>query len=433
MFYRKYFKYIIPSMISFTLTGMYSIVDGYFIGQTVGDVGLAAVNIAWPAASLTYAIGTGLGMGGSVISSIQRGEGKDEKAQKTIGISFALIIIAALSVTVFMLCFADIIVGVLGAEGQVHDYSSIYLRILAIGALAQIEGCGMIPIVRSLEKPLLAMGAMVFGGVMNIFLDWLFVMEFHMGVVGAAIATITGEAAAAIILIVFFMKKKNRIPLAYFKLKLATVRDIIRIGVSPFGLSILPSVSILLINLQAVRLGGDTAVAAYAVISYVLSIIQLVIQGISEGSQPLLSYNFGAGNKDIVFRTARLTFSINISMGILGAALLIIFSQNIAVLYNTGAQTTEILLSAIPFFAAAMPLYGFSRTSADYLYAVNRPYAASAMVYSEGLLLMPGLLMILPVFFKLQGVWCASVTTQTILLVLGILLLTGKIRAKKKK
>ncbi len=433
MFYKQYFKYIIPSMISFTLTGMYSIVDGYFIGQTVGDIGLAAVNIAWPAAALTYAIGTGLGMGGSVISSIERGKGKDEQARNTIGISFCLIIIAAIFVTVFMLCFADIIVGLLGAEGQVHDYSSIYLRILAIGSLAQIGGCGMIPIIRSLGKPLLAMGAMVFGGIMNIFLDWLFVMKFNMGVVGAAIATIAGEAAAALILIVFFIKKKNRIPLAYFKLKLAAVKDIIRIGVSPFGLSILPAVSILLINLQAVRLGGDTAVAAYAVISYVLSIIQLVIQGISEGSQPLLSYNFGAGNRALVSKTARLTFSINISMGILGAALLIIFSKNIAVLYNTGVETTQILLSAIPFFAAAMPLYGFSRTSADYLYAINRPYAASTMVYSEGLLLMPVLLMLLPVFFKLNGVWYASVTTQIILLVLGILLLTGRLNIRKKQ
>ena len=256
-------------------------------------------------------------------------------------------------------------------------------------------------------------------------------MELSMGVRGAALATILGEAVTAIPFVLFFFMKKNRIPMSRFRLKYDTVKEILKIGISPFGLTILPSVSILLINLQALRMGGDTAVAAYAVISYVLSIIQLIIQGISEGVQPILSFNTGKGERAVVLKTARLTFSINIAAGLLGAAGLIYFCSDIAFLYNTGPETTELLLSIMPVFAAAMPLYGFSRTSADFLYAVNRPFGASLMVYSEGLVLMPVLLIILPGIFGLGGVWAAPLTPQTLLLILGLFLLFKSPGTKK--
>lgn len=431
MFYRNYFKYIIPSMISFTLTGIYSIVDGYFIGQTLGDAGLAAVNLAWPVASVTYALGAGLGMGGSVISSIRRGEGKPEASRGTIGITFSLILITALTVTALIFGLSDIILTAMGAEGLTRTYGIIYLRTLALGAAAQIGGCGLMPIIRSLGKPVTVMISMIAGCMVNIILDWYLVMKLSMGVRGAALATISGEAVTAIPFVLFFLLKKNRIPLSCFRLKSETVKEILKIGISPFGLTILPSVSILLINLQALRMGGDTAVAAYAVISYVLSIIQLIIQGISEGTQPILSFNTGKGEKAVVLKTARLTFSINIAAGLLGAAGLIHFCGHIAFLYNTGPETTELLLSIMPVFAAVMPLYGFSRTSADFLYAVNRPFGASLMVYSEGLVLMPVLLIILPGIFGLGGVWAAPLTTQTLLLILGLFLLFKSPGTKK--
>lgn len=431
MFYKNYFKYIIPSMIAFTLTGIYSIVDGYFIGQTVGDIGLAAVNLAWPVAAVTYAIGTGLGMGGSVVSSLRRGEGDKLNADKAIGVSFSLIITASLVVTMLIYGFAEILITLMGAEGLTKEYAVIYLRTLALGAAAQIGGCGLMPIIRSLGRPVLAMASMVAGCIVNIVLDWYFVMILNWGVRGAGLATILGEAVTAVPFVIFFLLKTNRIPLSYIRFKAKVIKEILKIGVSPFGLSILPSLAILLVNIQALKLGGDIAVAAFAVISYVLSIIQLMIQGISEGAQPLLSFNTGAGNKEIVRKTAKLTFSINIAIGTLGAVLLIIFCEEIAFLYNTGENTTAMLISMMPILASTAPLYGFSRTTADFLYAINRPYGASLMVYSEGLLLMPALLFILPSFLDLSGVWSAPITTQCILLVIGAFLLTRKNDIKK--
>ncbi|MDO4482202.1 MAG: MATE family efflux transporter [Bacillota bacterium] len=431
MFYKNYLKYIIPSVISFTLTGIYSIVDGYFIGQTVGDLGLAAVNLAWPVASVTYAAGAGLGMGGSVISSIRRGEGRFAESNNTIGTAFSMIIITAVAVTAFIFSFADIIITAMGAEGLTREYGILYLRTLAMGAAFQIGGCGLMPIIRSLGKPVGVMISIIAGCIVNIVMDWYLVMHLSMGVRGAALATISGEAVSAVPFVIFFLIKKNRLPVSCLKLKAGIVRKILKIGISPFGLTILPSISILLINLQALRMGGDTAVAAYAVISYVLSIIQLIIQGISEGAQPILSFNTGKGERPVVLKTAALTFAINIAVGLTGAVCLIYFSGTIAFLYNTGPETTMLLLEIMPVFAAVMPLYGFSRTTADFLYAVNRPFGASVIVYSEGLILMPALLIILPELFGLSGVWAAPLTTQSILLVLGLFLLFKRSGTKK--
>jgi len=431
MFYKNYFRYIIPSMIAFTLTGIYSIVDGFFIGQAVGDIGLAAVNLAWPVAAVTYAVGTGLGMGGSVVSSIKRGEGKSEEARKTIGTSFAMIIVASITVTLLIFCFAEPLISLMGAEGLTKEYAVIYLKTLAIGAAAQIGGCGLMPIIRSLGRPMLAMTAMVAGCIANIVLDWYFVMILGWGVKGAGLATILGEFLTAIPFVIFFLLKNNRISINCIRLKLNIAKEILKIGISPFGLSILPSFITLLINLRALELGGDIAVAAFGVIAYVMSIIQLMIQGISEGSQPMLSFNTGSGNTAIIKKTAKLTFTINILTGFAGAAVLILFSDKIAFLYNTGPETTMILLVAMPMFAATMPLYGFSRTAADYLYAINRPYSASLMVYSEGLLFMPVLILILPEVFLLTGVWACPLTTQCILLILGLYLIFRKKDIKK--
>ncbi len=423
MFYKNYFKYIIPSMISFTLSGLYSIVDGLFIGQSVGDLGLAAINIAWPVASVTYAVGTGLGMGGSVVSSIFRGKEKPDDVRHSVANCLTMLIIACVLITAALFFFAPVLMRLFGAEGITYEYSLTYLRTLAIGATCQIFGCGILPILRSSGKPVMAMAAIVTSCVINIVLDWLFVMKLGMGVSGAAWATIIGEGFAMLMLPVYFIDRNNRFPVSYMKLKGGLVKHILKIGISPFGLTILPSVSILLINFQAIRLGGDCAVAAYSAIAYLLSVIQLLVQGVSEGSQPILSYNTGAGNRINVRKAARLTFSINIGIGVLGAIILICFSGKIGYMFNLGSETMTIMLQALPLLAAAMPLYGFSRTTADYLYAINRPFPSTVMIYSEGLLLMPALLIILPKLFNLWGVWISTPAAQVVLLILGMILI----------
>ena len=426
MFYKNYFRYTIPSMISFTLTGIYSIIDGLFIGQKVGYLGLAAVGIAWPIAAVTYAIGEGLGMGGSVISSIRRGEGKERESREAIGNSMTMILISAVLVTILVYNLAGTLTSLIGADEGTHDLATIYLRTLSLGAIAQIGYCGLLPIVRSLGHPVLAMVSVVTGCIINIVLDWLFVWVFLWGVRGAALATISGEFVTALPLVVFFLKKENRIPGNCFRVRPHILKHILRIGVSPFGLSVLPSLSIILLNLQVVRHGGDTALAAYSIVGYVLSIVQLMVQGVSEGAQPMLSYNTGSGDRKMVRRTARLTYAINLGIGLAGGLTLLFFIRTIAVLYNAGPETTAVLLQAMPYFTLVMPLYGFSRCTVDYLYATDRSGGASLMVYLEGLVLMPGFALLLPSLLGLKGVWLVAIFAQTILLTLGLYLLFGR-------
>ncbi len=430
MFYKNYFRYIIPSMISFTLTGIYTIIDGLFIGQKVGYLGLAAVGIAWPVAAITYAIGEGLGMGGSVISSIRRGEGREQDSKEAIGCSMSMILISAITVTITVYALAGVLTRLIGADAGTHEMATVYLRTLSIGAIAQIGYCGLLPIVRSLGRPVLAMVSVVTGCIVNIVLDWLFVWVFLWGVRGAALATISGEFVTLIPLAVFFLMRNNRIPAGCFRIRLGILKHILRIGVSPFGLSILPSLAIIIMNLQVVKNGGDTALAAYSIIGYVLSIVQLMVQGVSEGAQPMLSFNTGSGDRALVRKTARLTYAINLGIGIIGGLLMLFCIRGIALIYNAGPATTEVLLQAMPFFTCVMPLFGFSRCTADYLYATDRSGGASLMVYLEGLVLMPGFALLMPSLLGLTGVWLAPVCAQLILLCLGLRLLFGHKKTK---
>lgn len=290
---KKFFQYIFPSMCSFLLTGIYSIVDGIFIGNAIGDNGLAAINIAWPLLALLSALGTGIGMGTSVLMSLNLGAGKQENARKAEGTGITLLLLSGLILLGFLVVFGTPLLKLLGAKDQILPLGQTYLHYCLIGCLIQVFATGTLPVMRSLGSTIFAMASMATGCCTNIFLDWLFIAKLDLGLKGAAIATVTGQFITLLFCLYFYSRPGHRIPLSYLRLNKNHIKSIFKIGVSPFGLTYLPAVTIIFMNLQTLKYGGTEAVSAYAVLAYVLSFLELAIQGISDGSQPLLSYSKG--------------------------------------------------------------------------------------------------------------------------------------------
>ncbi|SHO42996.1 MATE family efflux transporter [Anaerocolumna xylanovorans] len=419
---KQFWKYILPSMITFLVTGIYVSVDGFFVGRTVGDVGLASINVAWPLAALILDIGTGIGMGGSVNISNYMGAGDKKRADKAFGNTLVALLLSSLVITAFLLLFGKPLLRLMGAEGEILTLGSEYIKILACGAVVQVFATGVTPLLRNQNKPMIAMSLMLMNFTIDTVLSGVFVMLLGFGVRGAALATLVGQFITCIPALFILFKKESRIPSSCYKLEKNMLCHIAKVGIPVFGLSFIPSLTILIINRQAVTYGGTTAIAAFAVISYVLSIGQLLLQGVGEGTQPLISFYYGAKNPQAVKTFRKWTYAMAFVIGILATAAIILLRNPIADFFGVSGETARVLQTALPLCALSLPLYAFSRVTTEYFNAVKKSRNAAVMVYGEAFVLLPLAAFILPKIFGINGVWIAVALVQLLLLFTGIFL-----------
>ncbi|BDE95811.1 MATE family efflux transporter [Raoultibacter timonensis] len=429
---REYLKYIVPTMLTFTLASVYSIVDGVFVGHAVGDAGLAGINVAFPLVALVMAVGTGIGMGGGVISSIARGAGDDAKSRRAVGTTFLMLIIAAVPIMAALIVLAEPILTALGGRGETLDQAVSYISVIAWGVPFQIFVTGCTPLIRNQGKVAYAMAVQVFAGLMNVALDFVFVILMGWGTAGAAAATVASQIAAFVLVAAFFLLKRNRIAMADLRIDKAIAAHVLKLGMAPFGLTLLPEATVVAINVNAVAYGGETAVAAYAVISYTACVIQMLIQGIGDGSQPLISKHYGQGDVDGVRRFRNTNYLIAVSIGILGLAAMFVFREQIPHLFGASGEAASLIAWALPIFSVAYVFYGFTHASTSYFYAVDDARASSIIVYGEAVLV------VLVVFGMariagLDGIWVSVTIVQMVLACVAGALLRRRHRSRASR
>lgn len=427
---KEYLKYIIPTMITFTLGGVYSIIDGVFVGHAVGDAGLAGINVAFPLVAFIMAVGTGIGMGGGVISSIARGAGNEPKARRAMGTTLTMLVIAAVPIMALLFAFAEPICRLLGGQGETLAQAVAYTSVIAWGVPFQILVTGCTPLIRNQGKVAYAMTVQVLAGLMNVALDYVFVILLGMGTAGAAEATVISQVSAFVLVLGFFLVKRNRIAWSDLRPDRRIALHALRLGLAPFGLTILPEATVVAINVNLSMYGGEQALAAYAVVSYTACVIQMLIQGVGDGSQPLISKHYGAGDVDGVRRFRNTNYVITISLGVLGLAAMYLLRNQVPLLFGASAETAGLIAYALPIFSTAYVFYGFTHASTSYFYAVDDAKASSAIVYGEALLV------VLIVFgaarlFGLDGIWLSVTVVQMVLSVAAGTLLHYRHRTRR--
>lgn len=427
---KEYLKYIVPTMITFTLGGVYSIIDGVFVGHAVGDAGLAGINVAFPLVAFIMAVGTGIGMGGGVISSIARGAGNEPKARRAMGTTLTMLVIAAVPIMALLFAFAEPICRLLGGQGETLAQAVAYTSVIAWGVPFQILVTGCTPLIRNQGNVAYAMTVQVLAGLMNVALDYVFVILLGMGTAGAAEATVISQASSFVLVLGFFLVKRNRIAWSDLRPDRRIALHALRLGLAPFGLTILPEATVVAINVNLSMYGGEQALAAYAVVSYTACVIQMLIQGVGDGSQPLISKHYGAGDADGVRRFRNTNYVITISLGVLGLAAMYLLRNQVPLLFGASAETAGLIAYALPIFSTAYVFYGFTHASTSYFYAVDDAKASSAIVYGEALLV------VLIVFgaarlFGLDGIWLSVTVVQMVLSVAAGTLLHYRHRTRR--
>jgi putative MATE family efflux protein len=431
MIKKQFWRYVLPSMIAFSFSGIYGIVDGFFVGRSLGDVGLASINIAYPLQAFIQATGAGIGMAGAIGLAISSGR-KDKEAEKEYqGNTLLLLLIMSIIVTFTIWITYNPILELFGAKGETLEYAKSYIRIIIFGAVFQIFGTGLIPIIRNNGGAFATMIAMLVGFIVNVGLDWLLVYVYHFGTGGAAVATIAGQAASCILSILYLIFKVRIYRHVKFSLFSKCFKNILVTAISPFGLTLTPNVVIIIINKGASVYGGDEAVSTYAVISYVVSVVHLLLQGIGDGAQPLIGRYHGSREKNSLKSVLKLAYQA--AFGITGFCMiaLYILRETVPLLFGVSQGTLLMYKQVILYFIAGLLFTAFLRITTSYFYAIRMNKSAYILIYGEPILLAILVGIIIPKLVGLNGVWIAVPITQVCLAFIGFILLREKVRMSK--
>ena len=404
-------KFSIPAIVGMLVSALYNVVDRIFIGQGVGSLGIAGATVGFPIMLVQMAFGMLIGLGGNALVSIRLGEQRKEEADTVAGNALVLLVITSLVMMGLGLTFLKPLLRLFGASAAIMPYSVDYMQVILLGTVFQMVGFGMNNFIRGEGNPGMAMKTMFIGAGLNTVLDPVFIFVLHMGVRGAAIATIISQAASAIWVLSYFAGGKSllKIRRPALILRKRIVLKIFAIGSAPFAMHMVASVLNAILNIQLQRYGGDIAISVMGIMYSLAMLILMPIFGINQGSQPIIGYNFGAKKYDRVRLATKLATGAASVVVMAGFLITQLFPNALIRLFNhDDPQLLEMGRHAIRIFFLMLPVVGFQVVSANYFLAVGKAKQAMFLSLSRQLVFLIPAILILPRFFGLDGIWMAS-------------------------
>lgn len=291
-------KLALPMTVAQLINVLYSVIDRIYIGRMpeVGKMALTGVGVAFPMITIMIAFANLVGMGGAPLASIERGKGNNEQAERIMGNSFTLLLIFSVVLTLLGYLFKKPLLYAFGASDETFYYANSYISIYFIGNVFMMLGLGLNSYINAQGFATVGMLSVTLGAIVNIILDPIFIYILHMGVSGAALATVISQGVTCVWVLHFLSSKKTilRIRSSYMKLEKAIVKNIMALGATGFVMAITNSSVQIVCNMTLARFGGDLYVAVMTVINSIREVIMMPVQGITNGSQPIMSYNYGA-------------------------------------------------------------------------------------------------------------------------------------------
>ena len=406
-----YCRFVLPALASQLLSGVYTIVDGFFVGMAAGDAGLAAIGIAYPFTMVAIAAGAGIGVGGGALISTSIGRGRVKTAERVLACMVMLMVLASLLISFAFSISLPNLIGLFNVSEELARLSTVYALILLLFSSTEVFMMGMLGAVRNDGYPRKAMYIMITGFVLNIILDWILVLVFPFGVAGAAWATVISQTVTAGLLFYHFLSGNSNVKLRFKNIwkSLAFSGKTITMGISPFGVQVAAALTMIMHNWQSFAYGGESAIAAYAVISYVIPVGIMLQEGVAEGIQPLISYYHGALLPARRRFTAKMGFSSSFGIGIICSVLLFVSAPFIPGFFSMQGSTAALVSRGLILASPMFPFLGLSKVGASYFQSIGQSGHSSFITYVDPFLILPFFLWLLPTFWKLDGVWISMV------------------------
>ncbi|WP_347253599.1 MATE family efflux transporter [Leminorella grimontii] len=423
-------RYAVPALIAMLVSGTYQIIAGFFVGRYIGSDGLAAINLAWPMVGVLLAVGLMVGIGIGSHVSLSRGAGKGKLAAAYIGQLPLLIIIPGLLLSAALFYGGRAMLALQGAEGRVLDYGHDFLNVIAFGAPLVLGSIAVPYLMRNLNAPRLATTFMVIGALMNIALDYLFIVILKMGLFGVALATLIAESTAMVLALCYVFSRRSPVRIA--KSDFTTRGDlcwkICKNGSSSLFMYVYISVIIVAYNFMLLKHGGAIEVAAYAIVGYLLTFYYLLSEGLAHGMQPLVSRFFGARDVASTGKILRLALMYSVGGGIVYTLAMLLFPTAFSDFFaGDDRALSEVTAVAIRLSLFMLFTQGFFVITEAFFQSIGEGHKALVITICNMVIQLP-FLFILPHFWGVNGIWLAMPISAVVLAVPVFFLLLKQIR-----
>ncbi|PJI26934.1 MATE family efflux transporter [Prevotella intermedia] len=428
-------QYALPAIIAMTAASLYNIIDRVFIGQVVGPMAISGLAITFPFMILAAAFGAAVGVGAATTISVKLGQKDYESAENTLGNTITLNLIIGLAFGGICLLFLDPILRFFGASDATLPYARDFMQIILAGNVFSHMYFGMNAVLRAASKPRMAMFATIFTVAMNILLDAVFILWWHWGIKGAAFATVISQVLALCWQMKLFANKNELLHLkrGIYKLKANLVRNIISIGISPFLMNACACIIVIFINNQLVKFGGDIAVGAYGIANSIAMIFIMFVIGLNQGMQPIAGYNYGAQQYGRMMRVVKLSIITAICIMLTGWTLAMFAPYYCARMFTKDPELIKGSIKAIQIIMVMYPFIGYQMVITNFFQCIGKVKISIFLSLSRQLLFLLPLLVMLPNFYGINGVWASMPTSDLISVIVAISIMTVYLRRFKKE
>ncbi len=418
---KKFLKYVIPSVIAMWVYSLYTMVDGIFVAKGVGETALAAVNISMPYVNAVFAVAILFAIGTSTIASIHLSNKEVKEASKLFTMNMIILALISLSITVLLFFKLDSIAYFLGATDKTIIYVKEYLGTISLFSVFAVLSYYFEVLVKTDGYPQLSTIGVCISAVSNIILDYIFVIKLGFGVRGAAVATGISQMLACSVYIYHFINVDSKIKFVRFKFDFSLLKRAVPIGLSDFVTELSSGFIIFMFNRIILKNIGEIGIITYTVIMYVNNLVLMTMAGISQGTQPLVSYYYGRDDKKTYtyFLKTAVKAVAFISLGIYAFSML--FAENINGIFirRDEIELFNYSIKAFRLYVMVYLVVGFNIVVVGFYSAIERPLYSMILSACRGLVIIIPTLLMMSELFGENGIWISSFVSEAICLIIG--------------
>ena len=410
---RLMWKLAVPSVAAQFINLLYNIVDRIYIGHipVIGGTALTGLGVTFPIITLISAFAAFAGQGGAPLASIRLGAGDREGAERILGNSVTLLLCASAVLTVVFQLIQRPVLMAFGASEATIGYATDYITIYLLGTVFVQLALGLNTFISAQGRAMTAMCSVLIGAILNIVLDPVFIFVFDMGVRGAALATILSQAVSAAWVVLFLCSHRSglRIRPQYMRLRRAVVSRIAGLGVAPFIMQSTESLVTVVLNSGLQRYGGDLYVGTLTIIQSVMQMVTMPIQGITQGVQPLMSFNYGAGNYARVRRTFWLLLRVTLTATVSAFLIVLLIPGPLAMLFNDDEELVRLVARVMPVFFGGIWAFGAQMACQSAFMALGQARTSLFLALLRKVILLVPLAIVLPMALgNVMGIYIAE-------------------------
>lgn len=427
-------QYAVPAIIAMTASSLYNMVDSIFIGHGVGTMAISGLALTFPLMNLAAAFGSLVGVGASTLISVKLGQKDYATAQKVLGNVFVLNILLGVAFTVVVMAFLDPILYFFGGSENTVGYARDYMEIILLGNAITHLYLGLNAVLRSAGHPQKAMYATIATVVINTILDPLFIYGFGWGIRGAAIATILAQMISLSWQLKVFSNRDELLHFhrGIFRLKRKIVTSSLAIGMSPFMMNVAACFIVILINQGLKRHGGDMAIGAFGIVNRLVFVVVMIVMGFNQGMQPIAGYNFGARLYQRVTKVLKITIGYATAVTTFGFLVGMLMPDLVVGIFTSDEELIALSARGLRITVMFFPIIGFQMVAANFFQSIGMAGKAIFLSLSRQLLILLPLLLILPTFYGVDGVWYSMPASDFLASLIAAVMLWWQFRQFKK-